>query len=123
MNLGWQDEAVILHEFGHAIGLIHEHQNPVHGIRWNKDVVYRDLGGPPNNWPKATVDFNMFATYDRSQVNATDVDPKSIMLYAIPATWTLDGFSSEPNAVLSDLDKAFIGDPRNYPLKGDRVPA
>ncbi|MGH2413121.1 MAG: M12 family metallopeptidase, partial [Microcystaceae cyanobacterium] len=28
MNFGWLDEAVVLHEFGHAIGLAHEHQNP-----------------------------------------------------------------------------------------------
>lgn len=122
MNLGWQDEAVILHEFGHTIGLIHEHQNPVGGIKWNKENVYRDLGGPPNNWSRSTVDHNMFATYDRSQVNATAVDMKSIMLYAVPASWTLDGFNSVENTVLSDQDKAFIGDPRNYPLKGDRTP-
>jgi hypothetical protein len=123
MNLGWQDEGVILHEFGHTVGLIHEHQNPQGGIHWNKEAVYRDLGGPPNNWSKSVVDHNMFATYDRSQVNATEVDKKSIMLYAIPAAWTADGFSSTENSVLSEQDKRFIGDPRNYPLKGTRVHA
>jgi hypothetical protein len=35
-NLGWQDEAVILHEFGHMIGMAHEHQNPAAGIQWNE---------------------------------------------------------------------------------------
>jgi hypothetical protein len=121
MNLGWQDEGVILHEFGHTLGMIHEHQNPSGGIKWNKPNVYRDLGGPPNNWDKATVDNNMFATYDRNQVNATKVDAKSIMLYQIPRTWTLDGFSSTANEVLSTQDKKFIGDPKNYPLTGERV--
>jgi hypothetical protein len=41
MNFGWltagvsEDEArrVILHEFGHALGLIHEHQNPIAAIK------------------------------------------------------------------------------------------
>lgn len=122
MNLGWQDEGVILHEFGHAIGMIHEHQNPQGGIKWHKENVYRDLAGSPNFWDKATVDNNMFATYDLDQVNATVVDKLSIMLYEVPASWTLDGFNSKANDVLSSQDKAFIGDPKNYPLTGDRTP-
>jgi hypothetical protein len=121
MNLGWQDEGVILHEFGHTLGLIHEHQNPDGGINWNKDAVYRDLGGPPNNWDRVTVDNNMFGIYSRDQLNATVVDKKSIMLYAIPKEWTLDGFSSTANDILSEQDKAFVGDPLNYPLAGPRT--
>ena len=58
MNYGWltpdspEDELrrVVLHEFGHALGLIHEHQNPKGGINWNRDAVIADLSGPPNNW-------------------------------------------------------------------------
>jgi hypothetical protein len=121
MNLGWQDEGVVLHEFGHAIGMIHEHENPSGGIKWNKEAVYRDLAGSPNFWDRETIDNNMFSVYSRSQVNATKVDRLSIMLYAIPAEWTLDGFRSEPNEVLSDQDKKFVGDKRNYPLDGPRA--
>lgn len=122
MNLGWQDEGVVLHEFGHAIGLIHEHQNPQGGIKWNKPAVYRDLAGPPNFWDEATVDRNLFDTYDRDQVNATTVDKDSIMLYQIPASWTLEGFSSGANEKLSKTDKEFAKDPRNYPFSGTRQP-
>lgn len=120
MNFGWLDEAVVLHEFGHAIGMIHEHENPLGGIKWNREAVYRDLGGPPNNWDRKTVDNNMFSVYARNQVNATEVDKLSIMLYEVPKSWTSDGFSSEPNAKLSDGDKAFIGHEKNYPLTGAR---
>ncbi|MGK2965012.1 MAG: M12 family metallopeptidase [Tepidiformaceae bacterium] len=115
MNFGWLDEGVVLHEFGHALGLIHEHQNPVGGIKWNKPVVYRALGGSPNFWDTATIDHNMFKTYDRNQLNGTALDPKSIMLYSFPASWTLDGFAAASNDVLSQTDKAFIGGTGGYP--------
>lgn len=115
MNLGWVDKGVILHEFGHAIACIHEHQNPAGGIQWNKERVYADLGGPPNYWDKATVDNNIFARYSTDQINGTQVDPKSIMMYFFPATWTTDGFHTEQNEVLSEQDKLFIGSARMYP--------
>jgi hypothetical protein len=121
MNLGWQDEGVVLHEFGHAIGLIHEHQNPMGGIKWNRDNVIRDLSGPPNNWDLATIEHNIFEAYAAEQINSTSLDKESIMLYAIPAHWTMDGFQSEPNEVLSEVDKRFIGDEVNYPLAASEV--
>ena len=116
MNYGWLTPAstddelrrVVLHEFGHMLGLIHEHQNPQGGIQWNRDAVIRDLSGPPNNWNLETIEFNMFEPYAKREVNATRVDGQSIMMYPIPATWTIDGFSAGLNATLSDADRAFI---------------
>lgn len=110
MNLGWVDEAVILHEFGHALGLGHEHQNPEGGIQWNKAEVYDDLKGAPNFWDRATVDYNMFRKYNEDQIHATLVDKDSIMMYPIPNTWTLNDFSVGMNRGLSDMDKEFIAE-------------
>jgi len=115
MNLGWQDEGVVLHEFGHAIGLIHEHQNPLGGIKWNRPAVIRALSGPPNNWDLDTIERNMFQKYSVDQVNSTELDPRSIMMYSFPAEWTLDGFSTPSNDILSDKDKTFIGSGVAYP--------
>lgn len=123
MNFGWLDKAVVLHEFGHALGMIHEHQNPQGGIKWNKPKVYEDLGGSPNFWSKATVDRNMFQTYDTNQINGTAVDKKSIMLYRVPEHWTVDGFSSVKNTELSEVDKSFIGSSMVYPKAGVLKPA
>jgi serralysin len=112
MNYGWltpnseqaEIERVVLHEFGHAVGLIHEHQNPVGGIKWNRAAVIADLSGPPNNWDAATIENNMFRRYPPDGVIASPVDPNSIMMYPIPAAWTLDGFHTGWNGQLSETD-------------------
>ena len=116
MNYGWltpdsdDDELrrVVLHEFGHALGLIHEHQNPNRAIAWNRAAVIADLSGPPNNWDPATIENNMFKHYDPAELASTPVDANSIMMYPIPAAWTTDGFSAGMNRELSETDKEFI---------------
>ncbi|HEY8653376.1 MAG TPA: M12 family metallopeptidase, partial [Dermatophilaceae bacterium] len=53
MNLGFLDGGTAGHEFGHAIGLAHEHSSPAGGIQWNEPVVLAALAGPPNYWNAA----------------------------------------------------------------------
>ena len=109
MNLGWLDQSVILHEFGHALGLGHEHQNPEGGIQWNVDQVIKDLSGAPNYWDISTIMFNVIEPYRADQIVGTKLDPFSIMMYAFPKEWTLNGFETDWNEELSDQDKDFIG--------------
>jgi hypothetical protein len=117
MNYGWltpdstneEYSRVVLHEFGHALGLVHEHQTPAGGIRWNRDAVIRDLSGPPNRWDIPTIEHNVLNRYSEPEVTQyTQFDPKSIMLYAFPSHWTLDNMTFPSNTVLSDTDKSFI---------------
>ena len=116
MNFGWINadsseedlRSVVLHEFGHAVGLIHEHQNPVAGINWDRKKVIASLSGPPNNWSVQEIEFNVLTPASPQDVQATALDSKSIMMYPFPADWTTDGFSAGFNSDLSDLDKKFI---------------
>jgi serralysin len=116
MNYGWLtpqssgDELrrVVLHEFGHALGLIHEHQNPDGGIEWNAPAVKADLSGPPNNWDDGTIRSNVLEHYPSGDVTASPVDKLSIMMYPIPKAWTLNKFSSGLNSNLSQDDVNFI---------------
>jgi serralysin len=118
MNFGWLQpttadqtySAVVLHEFGHAIGCIHEHQSPSGGIQWNKPVVYayyKRLG-----WTKADVDYNLFYAFDQDSTNHVSAsetfDPQSIMIYPILKEHTTNGYEVPWRTQLSALDKQFI---------------
>lgn len=117
MNFGWFYEesteekdykSTILHEFGHALGLMHEHQHPEGGIRWNREALYRYFGGPPNNWSRSQVDRQILNRFTRNETQFTRYDRNSIMHYSYPAQVLLDGIAINPNLDLSPTDIAFI---------------
>src|SRR3954451_17509426 len=87
VNLGWLDpstalreyQRVVRHEFGHALGMIHEHQNPAAQgvIPWDKPKVYAYYA--LQGWSKDDVDSNIFEVYSDDSTNHTEFDPTSIM--------------------------------------------
>ncbi len=100
----------ILHEFGHAIGCIHEHQTPIAGIDWNKPVVYKYYWDN-FRWPQDKVDLNVLDVLSEDETNhSDDFDPDSIMVYPILAEHTNDGYQVDWGLDLSKQDKAFIAE-------------
>ena len=100
----------ILHEFGHAFGLEHEHQSPEsnceHELLWEQ--VYSELAQPPNHWNKETVDHNLRVLMNAPRLRTTAYDRQSIMHYSLPAHWFRHGVESScfvvPNTRLSATD-------------------
>ncbi len=115
------NEDTVLHEFGHALGLKHEHQNPKAGIKWNKEAVYKDFSGGSDPWDKEKVDRNVFNVLTENSLLYSRFDPQSVMGYTIWASWTTDGFSLTRGTTLSAFDISGIGD--WYPFGGAQRPS
>lgn len=103
----------VLHEFGHAIGCIHEHQNPVGGMQWDERAVIHYFSGEPSYWSEAQIRAYVIDKYSESQLNGTAFDPESIMLYDFPRSLTKNGMSTQRHSRLSTTDISFIK--RVYP--------
>ena len=108
LNLGWMDARTICHEILHVLGMIHEHQNPRgKTIEWNDNVIY-EWANKTQGWDKPTTFHNIIEKYKLTEINGSNYDPESIMLYYFPATFTKNGVSTEANGKISNTDKEWI---------------
>ena len=127
----WQ--AVVRHEFGHALGFEHEHQSPAGGcgFRFDNDPgyvnklvdgvyvpnpigkrpgLYTALSGKPNRWDRPKVDANLRQLPNSSAFSVGPFDTLSVMKYRFPADMFVAGskspcFSQEgQNLTLSQQD-------------------
>jgi hypothetical protein len=110
----------IVHEFGHALGMIHEHQTPFNNpLIWNTQALYDYFGGAPNNWSQSDIDFNIINRYTSSNINGSDFDGNSIMKYAFSSSFlvnpspTVSAYATKTNFVMSNCDMAWLK--INYP--------
>lgn len=113
MNLQNAEPKVVLHEFGHALGLAHEHLNPQSTIEWKEDAVYEAFkpllqNALPEGWK--IEDYIKSQVIDRYTSPAMqcrgsgDFDPKSIMLYRVDPAWTKNNQEFPENSVISPGD-------------------
>lgn len=120
--------ATILHEFGHALGLLHEHQSPNANCDAEIDWAAAYKVGTDMGWDQGQVDRNFRQLASSTSLNATKVDRKSIMHYSLPPTLFKHGKQSAcfvaENIELSEQDRKFIASiyPKDEPMVVSSVP-
>lgn len=100
-------ESAVLHEFGHALGMEHEHQHPNANIPWNKPLVYQHYL-TNFHWSKEQVDLNLFRTLETTSTRTTPYDPTSIMHYAIANELTTGDWFVNKNTKISKNDRRLM---------------
>jgi len=140
-SASWTPGATVLHEFGHILGMLHEHQNDLQDadpIKLNKSQVeayYSCIGMGSSG--AATNVLNTYTCIPGKTCNyaGTRYDPLSIMLYYLPSAWiqgckpytsttdcnsllaynqTCTSNPTKPNFVLSPEDIGWLK--QQYPL-------
>lgn len=111
---------IVLHEFGHALGLLHEHLNPAASClaELRSEYIYAKLTPPRGKLTREEVDRDFLAMLRGApDIENSRFDAKSIMIYAIPDDYFIDPANAtckvaQPSG-LSDLDADEIR--RHYP--------
>jgi hypothetical protein len=130
----WLPGAVILHEFMHVLGGVHEHQNNQNSpLHFNTEAIYDYYcGGPGIRNSSCEEDANVqvlsgYTCYNPGTgkqntlcYSYSDFDKDSILLYYMDNSWIAPGYSNPTkfNYRLSATDKAWLKD--MYPMNGTK---
>lgn len=110
-------QAAVLKDFGHALGLLQEHQNPNSRIPWDREAVIKAMTAPPSGWTQKDVEENVLTRAPQTSPRYRDFDSQSVMLHNFEAELLSSQTPLRGGTELSASDKQFIA--RLYPRAPD----
>ena len=102
ISISSASQGLVLHEFGHALGMQHEMKNPNIKLTWIESVLVQMYGGAD------FVKSQITSTVNPSTVNALAFDKNSVMIYNLPANTNKEGVDMRPSNDYTDLDKQWL---------------
>lgn len=100
---------LVIHEFGHALGMYHEMKNPNIKLTWIESVLIQMYGNA--EFVKSQITSPIAA----NQVNATAFDKNSVMIYPLPATTNKEGIAMVNSNKYTDLDRQWLAQTYGQP--------
>jgi hypothetical protein len=111
-------KSIILHTFGHLIGMQHENAVPFNGRKWN--YLALDKYAIRHEWDESDLKQQIMYPYSTSISNSLIADRKSVMYYVPKEEWVKEK-TLPLNDSLSMMDKTVAGSLYPYERRNTRL--
>ena len=103
ISISSAEVGLVLHEFGHALGMHHEMKNPNIKLTWNQSVLLKQYGNKLQ-----FVNSQILEKLPAKDVTATAFDKNSVMIYPLPASTNAEGIAMGGVNKYTDLDRQWL---------------